>query len=227
MQTKNFPFVQPDLSHPMLQRAYAFAGAAHAAIGQLRKYTKEPYIVHPVECVGILQALPASSGITLAQLVAVVNHDTVEDTRRYVDEAGNPVLKPSEAVRKGTKIFLVEGITFDLIQTVFGYEDPEFGAEVVRITSGLTDVSMPWDGNREVRKKIDLDHTAAQAPDVKTNKLADILSNSTTIVAFDPGFARKWMAEKSDLLPALKDGDPILFDALEKLLENYWRSRNS
>lgn len=226
MQTKNFPFVQPDLSHSMLQRAFAFAGAAHAAIGQLRKYSKEPYIVHPVECIGILQALPPESGITMAQQVGMMNHDTVEDTRSYVDEAGNPVLKPPEAVRKGTKIFLVEGITFGLIQTVFGFEDAVFGQEVVRITSGLTDVSMPWDGNRDVRKKIDIDHTAEQANDVKTNKAADILSNSTTIIQHDPGFARKWMKEKSDLLPALVGADPILFGALEELLKNYWRGKN-
>ena len=35
----------------LAERARVFATAAHAAVGQLRKYTHEPYVVHPAEVV--------------------------------------------------------------------------------------------------------------------------------------------------------------------------------
>jgi (p)ppGpp synthase/HD superfamily hydrolase len=53
-----------------------FATAAHAAVGQLRKYTFEPYIVHPAEVAEIV----ASVGGSDAQVAAAWLHDTVEDT---------------------------------------------------------------------------------------------------------------------------------------------------
>jgi (p)ppGpp synthase/HD superfamily hydrolase len=57
-------------------RARTFATAAHAAVGQLRKYTFEPYIVHPAEVAGIVRSVPHSE----AMLAAAWLHDTVEDT---------------------------------------------------------------------------------------------------------------------------------------------------
>ena len=58
-------------------RARTFATAAHAAVGQLRKYTHEPYIVHPAEVVQILK----SRGYTDPAMVAAAwLHDVVEDT---------------------------------------------------------------------------------------------------------------------------------------------------
>lgn len=38
----------------MSEKARLFATAAHAAVGQVRKYTGEPYIVHPTDVVDIL-----------------------------------------------------------------------------------------------------------------------------------------------------------------------------
>jgi (p)ppGpp synthase/HD superfamily hydrolase len=53
-----------------------FATAAHAAVGQLRKYTFEPYIVHPAEVAGIV----AEYDGTPEMIAAAWLHDTVEDT---------------------------------------------------------------------------------------------------------------------------------------------------
>lgn len=58
------------------ERARTFATAAHAAVGQLRKYTHEPYIVHPAEIVGILRTRPH----TPEMIAAAWLHDVVEDT---------------------------------------------------------------------------------------------------------------------------------------------------
>ena len=39
-------------------KARTFAVAAHAAVAQLRKYTNEPYIVHPREVAQIVGTVP-------------------------------------------------------------------------------------------------------------------------------------------------------------------------
>jgi (p)ppGpp synthase/HD superfamily hydrolase len=60
----------------IVERARMFATAAHAAVGQLRKYTFEPYIVHPAEVAGIVKEYGGSD----AMIAAAWLHDTVEDT---------------------------------------------------------------------------------------------------------------------------------------------------
>jgi (p)ppGpp synthase/HD superfamily hydrolase len=60
----------------MVERARVFATAAHAAVGQVRKYTFEPYIVHPAEVAKIVK----DAGGTEAMVAAAWLHDTVEDT---------------------------------------------------------------------------------------------------------------------------------------------------
>ena len=49
-------------------KALTFATAAHAAVGQLRKYTNEPYIVHPVEVAGIVSKVPGATDEMIAGL---------------------------------------------------------------------------------------------------------------------------------------------------------------
>jgi (p)ppGpp synthase/HD superfamily hydrolase len=60
----------------MVERARVFATAAHAAVGQVRKYTFEPYIVHPAEVAKIVR----NAGGSEAMVAAAWLHDTVEDT---------------------------------------------------------------------------------------------------------------------------------------------------
>ncbi|MCX9155783.1 HD domain-containing protein [Niveibacterium sp. 24ML] len=57
-------------------RAARFAEAAHASIDQRRKYSGEPYIVHPQRVAEMLRGVPH----TEAMLAAAWLHDTVEDT---------------------------------------------------------------------------------------------------------------------------------------------------
>lgn len=63
-------------------RARVFATAAHAAVGQVRKYTGEPYINHPAAVAEIVRAVPHSEEM----LAAAWLHDVVEDTKvTYAD----------------------------------------------------------------------------------------------------------------------------------------------
>ena len=82
----------------------------------------------------------------------------------------------------------------------------------------LTDVSKPEDGNRAARKALDRDHIAAAPAPAKTIKLADLISNSKSIVEHDPKFAKTYLAEKRLLLNVLKDGDHSLWARADAIL---------
>jgi (p)ppGpp synthase/HD superfamily hydrolase len=66
----------------MESRAKAFAMYHHAAIGQVKKYTGEPYIYHPAAVVEIVRSVPH----TEAMLAAAWLHDTVEDTNATIED---------------------------------------------------------------------------------------------------------------------------------------------
>lgn len=157
----------------LVERARVFATAAHAAVGQKRKYTGEPYIVHPTE----VAAIVAEAGGTDEMVAAAFLHDVVEDT----------------------------GVTLEDLQN-------EFGSDVANLVSWLTDVSRPEDGNRRARKAIDRAHSAEAPAEAQTVKVADLISNSTTILKFDPGFAKVYLEEKRQLLEVLTKADPALLE---------------
>lgn len=160
-------------------KAREFATRHHGAIGQVRKYTGEPYINHPAAVVALLRTVPH----TEEMLAAAWLHDTVEDTDATIDE-----------VRA------------------------EFGPEVAELVGWLTDVSTKEDGNRDVRKTIDREHTAAAPAAAKTIKLADLIDNSHSILQRDPNFARVYLREKERLLSVLTDGDPTLHAIATKIV---------
>ena len=153
----------------IVERARVFATAAHAAVGQTRKYTGEPYVVHPIE----VSELVASVGGTEAMVAAALLHDVLEDTE----------------------------VTVDVLEELFG-------SEVADLVLWLTDISKPEDGNRSTRKALDRQHSAA----AQTIKVADLISNTRTIVEFDPGFARTYLEEKRLLLEVLTRANPALLD---------------
>ena len=64
------------------KNAAAFAAHAHESIGQRRKYSDEPYIVHPAAVAAIVRSVPHDE----AMLAAAWLHDTVEDTGVTLDE---------------------------------------------------------------------------------------------------------------------------------------------
>lgn len=166
-------------------RARAFAIAAHSAVGQVRKYTGEPYWRH-CEQVGALLAAHVQN-CPAEMIAAAWLHDTVEDTK----------------------------VTLDIIRQ-------EFGPCVATLVEGLTDVSRPEDGNRAARKALDREHTATQSPACKTVKLADLISNTRSIVDRDPEFARVYLREKELLLEVLREGDPTLWRIADDLVRDSW-----
>ena len=64
---------------PEVMHAYYFANAAHAAVGQKRNYTGEPYIVHPVAVLKILLD-HCPKMVNQDMMMAALLHDVTEDT---------------------------------------------------------------------------------------------------------------------------------------------------
>ena len=64
------------------ERARRFATEIHAAAGQRRKYTDEPYIVHPAAVVELVRSVTDDENM----LAAARLHDTVEDTGATLED---------------------------------------------------------------------------------------------------------------------------------------------
>lgn len=86
-----------------------------------------------------------------------------------------------------------------------------FGTQVAQIVNELTDKythkSFP-DLNREERKKREAERFEFVTPEAVFVKLADLIDNTKSIVACDPGFARVYLKEKKrmlDIICARKD----------------------
>jgi (p)ppGpp synthase/HD superfamily hydrolase len=61
----------------LIARARIFATAAHAAVGQLRKYTNDAYIVHPAAVAALVESVPHTDEMVAAAFL----HDVCEDTQ--------------------------------------------------------------------------------------------------------------------------------------------------
>jgi (p)ppGpp synthase/HD superfamily hydrolase len=93
------------------------------------------------------------------------------------------------------------------------------GRAVADLVEWLTDVSKPEDGQRSVRKRLDLEHIAQAPADAQTVKLADLIDNSRSILERDPSFARVYLAEKRMLLQVLTRGDKTLYKMAQAIVE--------
>lgn len=163
----------------LAERARVFATAAHAAVKQVRKYTNEPYIVHPQEVANIVASRPHSQEMIAAAWL----HDVVEDT----------------------------GVTNkDITQ--------EFGNKVGEYVGWLTKISRPEHGNRAFRMQMDRNYIADAPVEVKTVKIADLISNSESIMKHDEKFGRVYFNEARLMLEVLIEGDLVLFERAQRIV---------
>ena len=93
-----------------------------------------------------------------------------------------------------------------------------FGAQVADLVDWLTDRSKPEDGNRAIRKAIDRDRLAKAPTAAQTIKCCDLISNTSSIVKYDPSFAKVYLKEKAELLEVMTSADPrARSEALEQI----------
>lgn len=151
-----------------------------------------------------------------AAIFATAAHWAVGQRRKYTNEPYiNHPFEVADIVRQygGTDEMIAAALLHDVVedtQVPLDIIRLEFGAEVADLVFWLTDISKPEDGNRTQRKTIDREHIAAAPADAQTVKVADLISNTRTIVQYDPGFAKVYLEEKRRLLEMLTKADPIL-----------------
>lgn len=92
------------------------------------------------------------------------------------------------------------GVTLDQIKR-------EFGPEVAQGVAGLSDLEQ---GNRAERKAASRARLAACDGWIQTIKVADLISNTSSIVKHDADFAKVYLHEKRALLDVLTRADPRL-----------------
>lgn len=148
------------------RRALEFAAKAHE--GQVRKYTSEPYITHPMAVAEMLLEHGVESE---AMHIAALLHDTVEDT----DVTHEDILHEfGEHVHK-----LVIGLTKLELPGVSRAKRKEI--EALRLGSPPTVTN-----DRVYFRELD---------QIQTIKCLDLLHNMKSIVKHDPKFAKVFMRE--------------------------------
>jgi (p)ppGpp synthase/HD superfamily hydrolase len=189
------------LVHPDLQKAYAYADAAHSADDQRRKFTNRPYIEHPRMVAAILlTALPKGNRdnatpiiADFAPLQAALLHDVIEDT----------AVTPEDLLRhfSGEVVGLVEELTEP--------DDPLHWLE-------LGHEGRP---NRVIRRAIEAERRSTISDMAQTISCADIIANSHDIVEHAPhDFAVIYQRELLDRLIAMERANSQLWLIAEKLV---------
>lgn len=163
----------------ILVEAVEYAAEKHR--GQLRKYTGEPYINHPLSVAAIVGLyLPGNEE---AQAAAVL-HDTIEDCGVTPAEIGT---------RFGHQVASLVVCNSSFCNSPNLLESPmaENGRRVLASY------------NRATRKAIDARWYATGSLVAQTIKVCDLIDNTNSIVLHDPKFAQVYLGEKRALLAVL------------------------
>jgi (p)ppGpp synthase/HD superfamily hydrolase len=103
------------------------------------------------------------------------------------------------------------GVTISEIQS-------RFGNHVATLVSWLSEAPTGTYGNRALRKGVEARRLEQATTQAKTIKLADVISNSRTIVQLDPKFAKVFLHEKLVSLQYLRGGDSLLWAMALKII---------
>ena len=161
-----------------------------------------------------------------AELFATAAHGATGQLRKYIDQPYVVHLREVAglvAEHGGDEAMIAAAWLHDVVEDTeitLDQVETQFGADVAELVFALTDVSRPEDGNRAVRKELDRQHVAKGSPRAKTIKLADIISNISTVAHFDPGFAKVYLPERERVLDVLREGDAALYVKATKALED-------
>jgi guanosine-3',5'-bis(diphosphate) 3'-pyrophosphohydrolase len=165
----------------ILDKVLQFADNAHGS--QMRKYTPERYIVHPIRVMETCKEFDPS----LTVLSAALLHDVIEDTA----------------------VTDVELLQF--LRTVMNEHDAEDTlALTIELTDVYTKAAYPqW--NRKQRKSREHERAGHTSPKAQTIKYADIIDNTREITVQDRAFAPRYLRECLEILKVANKGNPNLY----------------
>lgn len=164
---------------------------------QKRKYTGEPYVNHLKNVYTILRE---DGGVSVVQAIGQdLASDWSEDV--YIASILHDTIEDTDATR-------------DMVTNAFGHS-------VASLVMEVTDISVPEDGNRAFRKKLDLRHLTRASRPALIIKLADTIDNMRDIEANDPDFAEVYRREKKEFLEAIapRVGETDLFRQARGIVE--------
>lgn len=160
--------------------------------GQTRKYTGESYITHPISVAKIISEI--CSYIQPMDLDIIYRLEELAYLHDTVEDTD---------------------ATLEEMESLFG----EYYSKNVEY---LTNISKPEDGNRKIRKMIDMEHTLKGSIDSIIVKLADIIDNCHDIVERDSSFAKKYLGEKEEFIKRAKelfqDDSSIMFKIYKQMI---------
>lgn len=165
----------------VLEEIKEFADRAHG--NQLRKYTTDRYIVHPIRVMLLCKEYTEDPSILAAALL----HDVLEDTPVSEEEM---------------KAFLINKMELNDAVNTFKY--------VVELTDVYIKEDYPR-LNRKQRKAKEFKRLEGISKEAQTIKYADIIDNSLEIVDHDPSFAPVFLSEYQTLLKNLTHGNTELY----------------
>lgn len=181
-----------------IERAKDLATKAHH--GQFRKYSDEPYIVHPVAVHRDVAEFLASLGYEFPDSVS----EETEKQRIRMECAAylHDVLEDCPHISEQE---IVDDIDLDVLELVKELTNPSKGVEATRA----------------VRKQMDRDHLQHVSWEAKVIKLIDRTCNLGDLVKAERDFALLYAHESRALLECLKGTDELLeaklLTAIEKL----------
>lgn len=167
-----------------------FADKAHGT--QVRKYTGERYIVHPVRVMEMTREFSMDLCVHSAALL----HDVLEDT---------PVTAAQMQVALGR---------------VMNYEDSEQVVKlVIELTDIFIKENYP-SLNRRTRKEKEALRLSMVSADAQLIKYADIIDNVTDLVSQDTDFAQVYIKEAKKMLKLMVSGNAELRGRAILLVDN-------
>jgi (p)ppGpp synthase/HD superfamily hydrolase len=174
----------------ILNQVRDYADKAHGS--QMRKYTPERYIVHPIRVMETCRNFDPSPTLLAAALL----HDVLEDTDIKSDEMLaflNTVMDKPEAEK-----------TLSLVQ---------------QLTDVYTKTAYPQ-LNRKERKKKEHERIATISPKAQTIKYADIIDNTREIIVEEPSFAPRYLKECKEALSLADKGNEELYKIAKNEVKN-------
>jgi (p)ppGpp synthase/HD superfamily hydrolase len=173
----------------LLKKVEEFASIAHGS--QKRKYSNEPYIVHPVRVMEICRKYNSD----VAVLASALLHDVLEDTDCTRDEMYK---------------FLGRNFNDEQASRIAYYVDELTDVYTKEAYSGM---------NRRKRKKLEAERMEKTSPESQTIKYADIIDNCNEITVHDPEFATVFLHECKQLLEKMNKGNRELLSKARETVE--------
>lgn len=184
----------------ILEKVRAFAEEAHGT--QLRKYSNERYIAHPIRVMETVRDYTYD----LPVLAAALLHDVLEDTAVGQRELGKFLLSIMDAPVAEKTLRITEELTDVYIQSDY----PAL--------------------NRRTRRTKEAQRLSEVSPEAQTIKYADIIDNVVDIARQDTDFALVYMRECKQLLQEINKGNSLLYhravQTVDDCLREFWNKAN-